>query len=693
MKVTTFCKFGITAGAVALLVGGLAVPAATADPAAGTYGTLVGFGSDTTQDVVNGLAAALGGNKVASYDATGTTSTVVVRDGGVAVPRGSGSTPGRDMLRVAIGQTSSATVAVAPTGTASATGANTIGQIDFARSSSAAPSAEVSNEGVLAYIPFARDAVSVAVDPDSPLAVVPFSLGDLNNVGSDIPSLYNVYRGTVKFAYVTGTAGSYTYYGVGGTNTVPAAAPAGTVAYQIQPLLPKSGSGTRSFFIGKIGLSEANITALPAGTIKSTYGANLDVQEHDGTAINGDLTAIAPFSIAQWVAQANAVEGVTDRRHDVVLLPLNGTASTTQSGSVYSTNPAFSAMTRDVYNIVPSKLADDATSDIAKTFVGSDSLVCQATSTITAYGFQLLPTTCGSTSQRAYTASPSSVAVAFDETTVAANGTITATATVNSGNHAQGGLVEIVDAFDNVVGSAPLTAGATSVEIDVTPTVVGTASLTTYFTPTLAGIAGSKTEATSVTVVAAPTVTSISAPSTVKVGATVPVITWIEGADATGGTVTLKEGETVLATTKLGAGETGAYLTFVAKKTSYSLVATYTAPTGSTTAGSESAVKALTIGKGTPKVSTGTIATVAASKNSKFTVVVTGVSGAVPTGTVTIKEGSKTLVLNKAISSTTGKVSITLPKLKKGTHKVTITYSGDNSWNTATKSSVVVKIK
>lgn len=692
MKVTTFCKFGISVGAAALLVGALAVPAANADPAANTYGTLVGLGSDTTQDVANGLAAAIGGNKLASYDAFGS-STVVTRNGGAAVPRGSGSGPGRDLLRVSIGQIGNATIAVAPSGTAPVTGANSIGLVDYARSSSGPASTDTTPNGVLTYIPFARDAVSVAVDPDSPLAVVPFELGSSATAGNSAPTLYNVYRGDVKFAYVSGAAGSYVYQGVGLTA---AAAPAGSTAYAIQPLLPKSGSGTRSYFIGKIGLSEATISTQPAGTIKATYGAGLDVQEHDGSAIDGDLTAIAPFSIAQWVAQANGVQGVTDRRHGVVVLGLDGKAATTGSGTAYATNPAFSAMTRDVYNIVPTALAQDPTSNIAKTFVGATSLVCSAGNTIQSYGFQLLPatnaaSTCGYKELKAYEGSASSVSIALDETTIPVTGTTTATATVNAGFHSKGGVVYIDDASGNELGSATLAAGDTTVDIEVDPAEIGATTVRATFVPTLSGVKTAVSADVPVTVVAAQSKVTVSAPSALTIGKTAGIIAWVDGASELGGTVTFRDGETVLGTSTLSAGEQGAYFTFVAKKLSYTLSASYVAPAGSGTADSVSALKTLTIGKATPTVSTGTVKTVKASQQAKVAVTIKGVTGIYATGTVTVTEGTKTLVASKTLSSK-GTATVVLPKLKKGTHTITITYNGNDSYNTAVKSTVKVKI-
>jgi len=699
MKVTTFSKIGATAGAACLLVGALAMPA-TADPVVTnpvTYGHLVGLGSDTTQDVVNGLAKAIGGNKIASYDATGSDSVVtrpaVGENALIQVPRAANSGSGRDLLRVAIGQASSGSATIPSTSVTVPITSSVVGQIDFARSSSGPTTAD--GTGALTYVPFAKDAVTVAVNPLSPLAAVPFTVTSAENHTS--PSLSNVYRGLVTYAYVSGTTGSFVYQGVGDSSTVPVDAVTGTQAYKIQAYLPTAGSGTRSFFIGKLNaLTEANITLLPAGTVKAVYGDdNLPVQEHNGSVVENDLTAIVPFSISQWVAQSNSIEGVNDRRHSAILLPLNGVAPITGT-TTFSTNPLYTALTRDVYNIVPTRSALNPTTDIAKTFVGLNSLVCLQTATIEKYGFLSLPTTCGNTDLRGYPATNSAVTAAtLDNATVTLGDSVTATVAVTDGQWDQGGVVSLINDDDEVVATADLAAGAESVDVELTPTEVGTITITSAeFTPTLPGIKdSSRALDATINTVLAPSVTSISAPASIKVGATVPVIVWVDGAAPAGGTVTLYDGETTLATKVLTEGEQGAYLTFVAKKVGYNLSATYTAPAGSNTSNSTSAPKAINFAKGTPVIKVGTIKTVSASSKSKFVVALTGVTGAVPTGTITIKEGSTVRVADLAISSTTGKVTVTMPKLKKGTHKVTITYSGDTNWATASKSSVVIKIK
>jgi hypothetical protein len=707
MKVNTFSKFGICVGAIALIVGTFAAPA-QADPATATFGQLVGLGSDTTQDVVNGLAAAITpaaaaaapAGSLASYFATGS-STVVTRSGASEIPRASGSSSGRDMLLVSMGALTSKSITAANgvggTSSVTAAKANSVGMIDFARSSSGLTTAL--SDGVVTYIPFARDAVTAAVNPASPLAVVPFVLGSAEVPGE--PSLYNIYRGVVRYAYVNGTVGSYVYNSVGATAE---AAPGGTTAYAIQAYLPQTGSGTRSYFIGKIGLSEANITTINTttpGTIKSSFGADIAVQEHDGSVVESDPNGVVAFSISQWVAQAN-LKAETDRRHGAMLTVMNAVAPTTGSGTSYATNPLFTAMVRDVYNIVPSRLADDDTSAIHAMFVGATSKVCAAASTITAFGFGLLPgttpaTTCGYTGLRAIAASVSTVTLAIADSAITGTETFSATVTTTS-THDQGGTVLIVDAADNEIASHTLAAGETGATFSFAPKNIGDAALTAVFVPALTGIGTSTSAAANVTVTAEAANVAISAKATSKVGGAMNAIVFVRDGSPLGGTVVLKNGEAVIATVVLEADELAASFTFTPKARSVVLNATYTAPVGSLV-GDGTATKTLTVAKGTPVVSNATVATVKRTAAPKIAVTLTGVAGVKPGGTVTVTEGAKTLKSATAVVATAGatvatsKVTLTLAKLTKGIHYVTVTYNGDDLWNTAVKTRIKIIVK
>lgn len=325
MNVTSRVRTGAVAGALALALGALAAPAAMADPAAGDYRTLAGVGSDTTQDVVNALGNVVVNSSnakiIASYDATGS-ATVNTRAANCAISRPNGSSAGITALATDVADT-------------------TKDCIDFARSSRGVKTTGT----LLTWIPFAKDAVSVAVRTDSAL----YAAGAQDLTTAQLKAIFQCTTTTLNGVTLT-------------------------------PLLPQTGSGTRSFFLEKIGLTDAQVGSC----------VNQSVQENNGLALDtaGD---IAPYSVAQYIAQASGtvadIHGATD------VIKVNGTAP--YNASTFTLNTAFS-FNRDVYNVVPTAKLTDAT--IASTFVGSASKVCAATSTITAYGFGTLGSACGTTS-------------------------------------------------------------------------------------------------------------------------------------------------------------------------------------------------------------------------------------------------------------------------------------------------------
>jgi hypothetical protein len=175
-------------------------------------------------------------------------------------------------------------------------------------------------------------------------------------------------------------------------------------------------------------------------------------------------------------------------------------------------------------------------------------------------------------------------------------------------------------------------------------------------------------------------------------------IVFVRDGSPLGGTVVLKNGEAVIATVVLEADELAASFTFTPKARSVVLNATYTAPVGSLV-GDGTATKTLTVAKGTPVVSNATVATVKRTAAPKIAVTLTGVAGVKPGGTVTVTEGAKTLKSATAVVATAGatvatsKVTLTLAKLTKGIHYVTVTYNGDDLWNTAVKTRIKIIVK
>ena len=69
-------------------------------------------------------------------------------------------------------------------------------------------------------------------------------------------------------------------------------------AGHIRAKIPQPGSGTRTFFLGSIGVTEAQLQAAIAQP--DAVCDVKEVQEHDPSAVIGNVNAIAPFSFARY---------------------------------------------------------------------------------------------------------------------------------------------------------------------------------------------------------------------------------------------------------------------------------------------------------------------------------------------------------------------------------------------------------
>ena len=509
-------KSPINVGIALALTGVLSVgslTAAQADPAAKVYGELVGLGSDTTMDVMDGISAALGKNgkllKLASYKAIGTES-VTTRSGLPAIGRFNGSSAGRDALYVAIGQSSTKSIAIAPNadGTSRAavtvTTADLAGKIDFARSSSGPSSARA--DGVLTYIPFAIDAMTYAVSPNSK---IPANIPLGTSANTTEVSLMNIYKGNIT-RVITNNG---TFVKLAGADYV---LEAGEASNNINAYVPQAGSGTRSFWIGQVGITDTQIAAgtTAAKDVFSVGGVQKSVQEHDGSAVANDPYGLVGFSISQFVAQTNRVS--TSRLNGAVLRSMGEIAPTVAGATAgtIATNPLWTAIKRTVYNIVPTALANATGSNKIKTmFVGENSLVCQAKTVIQKYGYGLLSypgtpegvagttaagqsTVCGNIIAANRVGAPATSTVTLAAPTLATNGaSATVVATVTS-NGNQGGTVKVYNGTpqqdgSNLVGTGTVAKGATtaSIKVQAANKQDATLDLKAVFVPTLTGVA------------------------------------------------------------------------------------------------------------------------------------------------------------------------------------------------------------
>lgn len=351
-KLTMTGLVGTLAAALVLSAG-----PAWADPPANTYPTLAGTGSDTTQFVLDGLSAAIlvNGNRViGSYDAldpaTGQPGGLIrTTAGGVQFNRPNGSGAGAKALTASINPFGTYTQGQTVNGVT--TQVSIDDQLDFARSSSG-PSVTGND---LTFIPFARDAVGYAY-ADFGTASVPSNLTTAD--------LQNIYKGLLT-----------SYTGADG------------LTHSYVPRLPQANSGTRAFFLSKLGLSTSDVSWI----------SNL-VQENDGSEIDA-VGEIVPFSVASWIAQDNLVVDNTIRTpggsNPVVLGSIGGVAPIVND--VLNTSFPY---TRLVYNVVETSrlsAADDESVLLQDVFAGPTSSVCSKASVITTYGFGTIGALCGNT--------------------------------------------------------------------------------------------------------------------------------------------------------------------------------------------------------------------------------------------------------------------------------------------------------
>lgn len=373
------------------MIGGVAVVTATAGLVVGVAGpaaadpitTLVGVGSDTTQDVMDQIAINVGGGLVGSWDAvnpsTNTAGDLISPKSGCTMTRPNGSGQGLNALRKSINTGTGATQLANPP---------EAGCVDFARSSSGPSAADANANGQLVYVPFALDAVATATGPATAAnGALATNIKDADLfTKTDLQTMYQTCTAVTP-------AGSTVSY-------VPDGAVTDATHQPIHLYIPQAGSGTRSFWIGQMGLPTTG--ALPNcvhDTIVGTSPAQI-VQEHDGTVFATDADGLGPFSIAQWVAQRN---GHNDRRHEAVLHNLNGvqplTGTSPGTGSLNASYP----IKREVYNIVSySRVTSSATADkpFVSLFSGATSGICRQTGTLLNFGFGTLATaplghTCG----------------------------------------------------------------------------------------------------------------------------------------------------------------------------------------------------------------------------------------------------------------------------------------------------------
>lgn len=252
------------------------------------------------------------------------------------------------------------------------------------------------------------------------------------------------------------------------------------------------------------------------------------------------------------------------------------------------------------------------------------------------------------------------------------------TATVTSGAGTPTGTVTFKDGT-TTLGTGTLSGGTAA--FTTAALAGGTHSITAVY-------GGSANFATSTSAVLKQTVnkaaTTSKVTSSVNPSAYHQSVTFTAKVTSSGGTpagtVSFKDGTTVLATKTLSGGS-ATYATAALAVGTHSITVVYNGNGNFKT--STSTALTQTVNKATTKTA------LASSKNPStlgtavtFTATITGQYGGTATGTVTFKDGTKTLGTGTVNSS--NKATYTTSTLAVGTHSITATYGGDTHYKTST---------
>jgi hypothetical protein len=376
----------VLAALAATISVGLLAPASpvSADPKFAD--ALVGAGSDTTMDVMAALSGFANGNAftpvqssvgsgskhIASWDsklASQTDNCIAAKLKAPTTYRPNGSSEGRRALSRAIDGTVYGPVAECG-------GSKVVtGLFDFARSSSGPSSGDTGT--ALTYIPFGRDALSVAYYA--------------NGVTTPVTEFTKAQLTTLF------TTGPQTFGGV-----------------EVVPCGIQLGSGTYSSWNGMTtatAAQEASATAVceAAGTVGRLQENDAAALKAKGDALVGKQVIIG-FSVANFIAQGNGV-ALSQLAAGVDLAGISNDGTGANLGAPYTTTgvaPAlvyapsatFYASTvfgRNVYNVFDTaRVTGFGNNDIKSLFVGGTSAVCSAAGqeTVNAFGFSTIGT-CG----------------------------------------------------------------------------------------------------------------------------------------------------------------------------------------------------------------------------------------------------------------------------------------------------------
>ncbi len=317
-----------------------------------------------------------------------------------------------------------------------------------------------------------------------------------------------------------------------------------------------------------------------------------------------------------------------------------------------------------------------ATHTITASYAGSTAYASSASSAVTVTVKPPVPTT------TSLTASPA---------TITPGGNVLFTVTVAGSGGTPSGSFTILD------GSTLLYTGTLDPNgqafFSITSLALGTHTVTTTYAGDATFATSTSTAVSVVVKNLTTTTTTLNASNFSPTAGTAVTITsnTIGTGAAVTGTVTFKEGSTVLGTGTIDGSGNATLTTSTLTVGTHSIVATYAGNTTFST--STSAVISITVKAAIAASSaalTASATTVTAGQGITFTLKVTSTATGTPTGTVSFKDG--TTILSSATLDATGTTTYLINTLSVGSHSITAVYSGDANFTTSTSNAVTVTV-
>jgi hypothetical protein len=256
---------------------------------------------------------------------------------------------------------------------------------------------------------------------------------------------------------------------------------------------------------------------------------------------------------------------------------------------------------------------------------------------------------------------------------------VTFTATVSATNTPDGGTVQFYDGGTPLGDPQDVDSATGTAQITTSALAAGSHSITASYTGH-GGFGGSNSSAVSQVVDKAGTTTGLvsSANPSARGGSVTFTATVSPGAgDHPSGTVTFKDGSTVIGTDSVASDGTASVVTSALSVGTHSVTASYGGDDNF--AGSDSSAVSQVVDK------TSTSTAVASSANPShrgqpvtFTATVSAGAGDHPTGTVTFYDGATALGTQPVAGD--GTAALATNDLSTGTHSITATYSGDQDF-------------